>query len=39
VVSVYNATCARYFIRVVLRGGRPLVDSGPLETGVDAATE
>jgi hypothetical protein len=26
----YNATCARFFVRFVLRAGRPLVDAGPL---------
>ncbi len=31
----YNATCARFYVRFVLRAGRPLVDAGP----VDAAKE
>ena len=37
-VSIFNATCAHFYVRVVLRGGRPLVDAGPLDAA-DAPAE
>jgi len=35
----YNATCARFYVRFVLRAGRPLVDAGPLFPPPDAGAD
>ena len=34
-VWLFNDTCAHFYVRVVLRGGRPLSDGGPLDAASD----
>jgi hypothetical protein len=38
-VFLYNATCAHFYVRVVLRGGRPLADAGPLDDVATASAD